>query len=170
MTKADPAETAAREKYAELFLAMARLRAFPYPPHGAGGEVLADALAGQDGIRTRLDLAEQVLQESARFRDDIVRLARALTQAADDEFDKKMTGAGRTGRGPEFEGVKDREASARLDTLEDRRKARTAERVADIARTEHERLRTSFYGLRDIRQELLDRLRELQWESGMERG
>jgi hypothetical protein len=170
MTKQDPAEIAARAQYARLQASMARLRAFDVPWHGAGGHELGEALAGEHGVRTRLDLAEGLLQESARFRDEVVRTARALAQAADDAFDGKMTGAGRTGRGPEFEGVKDREASARLDTLELRRPARTAERVADIARTEHERLRTSFYGLRDIRQELLDRLRELQWETGMERG
>ena len=169
MSRESPAEEAARARYDELAGSMLRLRRFDVPWHGAGSHELGEALAGEHGVRSRLDLAETILQASAMFRDEAARIARQLSQAADDAFDDRLVHAGRSGRGPEFEGVKDREAAARLDTLEARRRARTAERVADIARTRHEQLRTSFYGLRDIRQELLDRLRELQWETALER-
>lgn len=168
MTKRSQAELDAQDKYAELSGGMAKLRDFAVPPYAAHPDEVHRGLVD---VRAALDLAETLIQESARFRDEVGRRARALAQAADDAYDAELVKMGAQGSRPAYEGAQERYGAARMNHLvfEARRRARTAERVSDIARGEHERLRTSFYGLLNIREELLARLRELQWESSMER-
>ena len=130
-----------------------------------GHEVHAALLA----IRTRLDMAELLLKgariERRRFR----ARARLRQQERDDAYDERLADLAKGAVRREFEGAQERMAQARLHVLELTRKQRTAEAVRDLVDDAYEGLRDQFFGLLNIRQELLDRLRELQWESSMER-
>jgi hypothetical protein len=130
-----------------------------------GHDVHAALLA----IRARLDLAEQLLKgariERRRFR----ARARLRQQERDDEYDEKLADLAKGAVRREYEGAQERMAKARLHVLELTRKQRTAEAVRDLVDDAYEGLRDQFFGLLNIREELIARLRELQFETAMER-
>ncbi len=132
---------------------------------GQGHDVHEALLA----IRARLDMAEQLLKSARIERRRFRARAKIRRQEADDAYDEQLAKLAEGAVRREFEGAQERMAKARLHVLEKTRKMRTAEAVRDLVDDAYEGLRDQFFGLRDIRQELLDRLRELQWESSMER-
>lgn len=158
--KQSQAELDAREAYADWAAEMAGLRDVKVPPADAQPPEVRDALID---LRGRLDRAEAIVAESASFRARARRKTRRLAADADEAYDRALTSMGRQGARPEYEGAQERYAQARVDTLEPRRAARTAERIADIAEEGHERLRGAYFAMRDIREELLDALRYLPW-------
>jgi hypothetical protein len=153
--------------------AMARLRfgteEVPLEVPGVDAEG-PDVHAALLAVRARLDMAEQLLKSARIERRRFRARAKIRRQEADDAYDKALAKRGEGAVRREFEGAQERMAGARLDVLEQTRTARTAEAVRDLVDDAYEGLRDQFFGLLNIRQELLDRLRELQWESSMERG
>jgi hypothetical protein len=121
-------------------------------------------------VRGRLDLAEQVLIDVGTFRAEVRSRAALLEGEADEAYFTAMTELAKSSRRLEFEGVQDRICAAKLAALPKTHRARTARRVADIADSCYERVRTMYFSLRDLRGELLSSLRYLEWESNMERG
>jgi hypothetical protein len=152
--------------------AMARLRfgtdevPLEVPGIEAEGYDVHEALLA---IRGRLDMAELLLKgariERRRFR----ARAKIRAQERDDEYDKQLAKLAEGAVRRDYEGAQERMAKARLHVLGLTRTQRTAEAVRDLVDDAYEGLRDQFFGLLNIRQELLDRLRELQWESSLER-
>lgn len=158
-------ELDAREAYAEWAAEMAELRDVKVPPANAEAPEMYDALLD---LRGKLDRAERIVAESSWDRARARRKARRLAAEADEAYDQELTRMGKQGARPEYEGAQERYAQARVNTLDSRRAARTAERVADIADAGHERLRGSYFAMRDIREELLTALRYLPWLQHLE--
>ncbi len=120
-------------------------------------------------IRGRLDMAELLLKgarvERRRFR----ARAKIRQQERDDEYDEQLAELAKGAVRREYEGAQERMAKARLHVLELTRTQRTAEAVRDLVDDAYEGLRDQFFGLLNIREELIARLRELQFETAMER-
>jgi hypothetical protein len=120
-------------------------------------------------IRARLDMAELLLKSARIERRRFRARARLRRQEADDAYDEKLADLAKGAVRREYEGAQERMAGARLHVLEKTRKARTAEAVRDLVDDAYEGLRDQFFGLLNIREELIARLRELQFETAMER-
>lgn len=120
-------------------------------------------------LRPRLDQAETVLADAARLRrqarNAALRAAADASTAYDDQLAKASAGAMRR----EYESVKDREVLARVSAGPKFRAQRAAEAEAARVDLAYEAVRGMFYGLRDIREELLQALRHLPWEASLER-
>jgi hypothetical protein len=158
-------ERAAADASEELVSRMQMLRSFPVPPTDSDPPTVHDALRE---LRGRLDLAEVVVAEAARRRRRARRLARLLWAEAEEAYDLALTKL--ASRAGEYESGKEREASARVKTSPQRRAARAADRIADIAEGADDAIRSAYFGLRDIRKELLATLESyLPWEHSMER-
>lgn len=136
------------------------------PPATAEGHDVHEALLE---VRGRLDLAEQLMRaarrERRRFRAKAVLRQRERDEAYDAKLGKRGEGAVRR----EYEGAREREAGARLDVLDLTRIAHTAADARTMVDDCFEGLRESMFGLLNVREELIVRLRELQWEQSMER-
>jgi hypothetical protein len=152
MTEAPAQELAAEEVMKQLLASMAVLRAFVVPPHDALPEQVHEKIIE---LRGRLDSAETLVQLAARERRQARRLARRLAEEADDIYDAELGRRSERAVTREFESIQDRTVGARLKALEARRRARTATAVADFVEEAEDSLRSSFFGLRDIRRELL---------------
>lgn len=164
-TATDP-EAVAQATCDDLVVRMAPLRDIQRPAAEASANEVYVVLVD---VRARLDLAETVLLEVTRFRSGSRSKAAQRKGEADDAYTEAMAKLAQQAVRRQYEGVEDRRAQANLQTLEVRRRARTAQRVADIADDCYERVRTLYFSLRDLRQELLDSLRYLEWETSMER-
>jgi hypothetical protein len=164
-----PGELArACERGEQILDAMRRLRFgdWHYPPADADPPAVHEALVD---MRRRLDLADPLLEEMTRLRDETKILAGRLKAEADDAFDAELTRLAGTAARREYESGADRQASARVKALEARREARGAERGADLVNSHDRRVRALFYGMRDTREDLLTRLgRYLPWLSSLE--
>jgi len=165
VTATDP-EAVAQATCDDLVTRMAPLRDIVRPPADAPPHEVYGVLVD---VRARLDLAETLLTESQRFRIGSRSRAAMRKGEADDAYTEAMAKLAQQAVRRQYEGVEDRRAQANFQTLPLRRKARTAQRVADIADDCYERVRTLYFSLRDLRQELLDSLRYLEWESHLER-
>jgi hypothetical protein len=133
---------------------MALLRAFPVPPHDAQPSAVHEAIIE---LRARLDLAEGLMTEMARRRRKARRVARQRSEAADDSYDAEMARLAERAIRLEYQGVRDRIAMAQVHASAYRRKARQAERLADLIEEAEDAVKSAFFGLRDIRKELLSR-------------
>jgi hypothetical protein len=120
-------------------------------------------------VRARLDLAERVLVDTGRFRSEVRSRAAELEGEADEVYATAMAQLSTSAMRREFEGVQDRICQAKLTALAMTRRARTARRVADIADSCYEQVRAMYFSLRDLRGELMESLRYLEWESNLER-
>lgn len=162
----DDREQAVQDRCAELLLELAQLRAFDVPDDETPGPEVHGALRD---VRARLDRAGEVCAEIRRHRRRARRVAKSLAAAAADAFDVRMDQLARKAVRLEYQSVKDREAMARVATSPERRKARAAERLADLVDEADEAARSLFSGLLGIREELLATLRYLPWEASLER-
>jgi hypothetical protein len=159
-------EEEARELCRSRVAAMTVLREFVMPaPDAAPAEFHASLL----DMRARLDEAEPLKRGAVRLLASVKAAAKAYGQAADDAADAELARLGRQAVRRDFEGVAERLAATRLATLPQRRAARAAERVADIAAATEADITEMYWGMRGIREELLDSLRYLAWEAAMER-
>lgn len=120
-------------------------------------------------LRPRLDQAETVLAEAAKLRrqarNAALRAAAEASSAYDGQLAKASAGAMRR----EYESVKDREVLARVAAGPLFKAQRAAEAEAARVDLTYEAVRGMFYGLRDIREELLQALKHLPWENSLER-
>lgn len=165
VTATDP-EVVAQATCDDVVARMAPLRDVRRPPAEAPAHEVYCVLVD---VRARLDLAETLLTEASRFRIGSRSKAAQRKGEADDAYTDVMAKLAQQAVRRQYEGVEDRRAQANLQTLGVRRRARTAQRVADIADDCYERVRTLYFSLRDLRQELLESLRYLEWETSMER-
>ena len=117
--------------------------------------------------RGGLDRVEEILAMAMVLRSGAEARAKELTEKADDDLDRALVA--RSARAREFEGARERLAAASLDTLAERRAARSAVRAADLATSIEKRVRLHYYGLVKLRDELADRLKHLAWETHLDR-
>ena len=117
--------------------------------------------------RGGLDRVEEILAMAMVLRSGAEARAKDLTEKADDAMDKATVA--RSARARDFEGARERLAAASVDTLAERRAARTAVKAADLAASIEKRVRLRYYGLVKLRDELADRLRHTSWESNLDR-
>jgi len=139
---------------------------FVLPAFGVGGEDVHKALLD---VRARLDAAEQLKLAGRKLRREFRDKARLRAQERDDEYDDRLDklSAGAVRR--EWESGREREARARLQVVEMTRTVRTAEAARSRVEEMFDSLTDMFFGLLNIREELIARLRELQFETAMER-
>jgi hypothetical protein len=136
------------------------------PPATAEGHDVHEALLE---VRGRLDLAEQLIREARRERRRFRTKAAQRRRERDEEYDRKLGKRGEGAVRREFEGAREREAGARLDVLPLTQQANRAEDARAMVEDCFDGLRDAMFGLLNIREELIARLRELQWEQSMER-
>lgn len=117
--------------------------------------------------RGSLDRLEEILSMAMVLRSGAEARAKELAEKADDAMDKATVD--RSARARDFEGARERLAAASLDTLAERRAARSAARLAALAADIEKRVRLRYYGLAKLRDELADRLRHTSWESNLDR-
>lgn len=158
------------DRCAELNQAMARLRWGLDIPQGTDPEHGGDVHLALLAVRARLDLAEQLIREGRRERARFRARAAQRRQEADDAYDQRLVDLGELALRQEWQGGREREAKARTLTLDDRRLARRAEAAAVMVDDCYEGLRDAFFGLLNVREEFIARLRELQWAASLERG
>jgi hypothetical protein len=160
-------EEAVKEDLVRLLQEMAGLRAFKAPPHEADPTVVHEAL--RDDLRLRLDRAEVLMAEASRYRRKARAEASRLGAEADDAYDEVLVGLSERARRAEFESIKDREVQARVKSSPKRRAARAAERFADQVDEAETVVRGMFFGLLNIRAELLVTLEHyFPWRSSLE--
>ena len=136
------------------------------PPASAEGHDVHEVLVD---VRGRLDLAETLMREARRERRRFRTKAAMRRREADEAYDEALGKASEGAVRREYESARERENKARLATLDRRRAANRADDARAIVDDCFDGLRESMFGLLNTREELIARLRELQWEVGMER-
>lgn len=161
-------EQTVSEQAAGLLLKMGVQRDFTPPTVDEDPRELHRIL--REDLRARLDAAEELLREITRVRHRARREAARLKAAADDEYDKKMSVLAERAVRLEYQSVHDRTAMARVHASPHVRAQREAERVADMVSEAEEVMKSMYFGLRDVRRELLATLEHfLPWDSSLER-
>jgi hypothetical protein len=151
---------------ARLLTELAALRDFPVPGDDADGH---EVHAAMRNMRARLDRAGEIKIELARYRRQARRTAHRLAAECSEAYDAEMAELARKAMRLEYQGVADRVAMARTVTSPLRRKQLAAERVADLVDEAAEVADSLFFGMRDIRRELLATLEHyLPWAKSME--
>jgi hypothetical protein len=160
--------TDARQQVAELLNEMAALRDFEVPAHDAAPGEVHRVL--REVLRPRLDRAEVIMAKVAGHRRRARQEARRAAAVTADAYDDALVKFSSRAMAREYESIKDREVQARVASSAQRREQRAAEAVADVIEQAEEAARGMFFGLRDIRKELLVTLESyLPWEASMER-
>jgi hypothetical protein len=155
-----------REQCVALLNELAELRAFSVPPHDATPDTVHGALRE---LRTRLDRAEVIMTEIARLRHRARREYRKLAFELDEAYDEVLAKMSERAVTRQFESIKDREVTARIKSSDARRDAKRADREADVLEEAEEAAKRMFFGMRDIRAELLASLEKyLPWRASME--
>jgi hypothetical protein len=161
------AEQTVEDECAALLLEMAKLRDFEVPPPDADPPVVYEKLRGD--LRPRLDRAEGLMKEMAGLKRRARRTVWRLKAVADDAYDEALADLARKAVRLEYQSVHDRIAMARVASTQARRDQRSAERVLDLVEEAEEAMKGMYFGLRDIRKELLTALEYLPWERSLER-
>lgn len=162
-----PHERAIEDECAALLLEMAELRAIEVPPSSADPPVVHEKL--RDDLRPRLDRAEGLMKQMAGYKRIARREAWQRKAAAEDAYDAALDPLSKAAIRREFESVKDREVRARVMSSPQRRRQRAAERALDLVEEAEEAMKGMYFGLRDIRKEMLTALEYLPWERSLER-
>ena len=161
-------EQSVSEQAAALLLAMGEQRAFRVPTVDEDPREVHRLL--REDLRARLDAAEVLLGKIGRVRHRAERQRAAARAAAEDAYSLKMAELAAKAIRLEYQSVRDREAMAHVHASPLVRSQREAERVADLVQEAEELMRSMFFGLKDIRRELLDTLEHfLPWEASLER-
>ena len=160
--------TDAREQVTGLLNEMAGLRDFKVPAHDADPSEVHRVL--REVLRPRLDRAEVIMAEVAGHRRRAKRAAKHAAAATSDAYDAALVKFSTRAMSREYESIKDREVQARVTSSPQRKAQRDAEDTADLIEQAEDAAKGMFFGLRDIRRELLDTLEHyLPWEASMER-
>ena len=146
----------------------ADLRGIRIPP-GAGPHEVDELLNGQ--IRPRLDRLEFLRGMALALRSNMKIGARVAKAAMEDAWDAAWQDMSRTGgrAGSDFDNARERSARLNLKVIGETRTFRQWEIAADIAEDTHERVRQMHEGVKDVRQDALQHLRHVVWESTLER-
>jgi hypothetical protein len=157
----------ARGRVTDLLNEMARLRVLDVPPHEADPAEVHRVL--REVVRPALDRAEVIMAEVAGHRRRARREAKRLAAVTSDAYDEALDPLSKAATRREYESVRDREVRARVLSSPQRKKQREAEDTADLIEQAEDAARRMFFGLRDIRAELLTTLdKYLPWQSSME--
>jgi DNA-binding transcriptional ArsR family regulator len=166
VTEAPAEGSPSRRQCADLLNELAGLRAFPVPPHDATPDTVHEALRE---LRGRLDRAEVIFSEVSALRHRARRECRRLALVTDEAYDAALGKLSARAVTREYESIRDREVTARVQSSGDRRESKRAEHEADIFEQSYEAARQMFFGMRDIRAELLTTLdKYLPWRASME--
>jgi len=158
----------ARQRVTALLNEMAQLRAIEVPPHGTDPVEVHRVL--REVVRPALDRAEVIMAEVAGHRRRARREAKHAVAATSDAYDEALVKFSTRAMSREYESIKDREVQARVTSSPQRREQRVAEDTADLIEQAEDAARGMFFGLRDIRKELLATLEHyLPWEASLER-
>jgi hypothetical protein len=147
----------------------ARWEGLEVPSHSSGAaspELVAEAVTE---VRGRLDTLERLRVQLIGLRWGGRTGAREARAARQEKWDARAEEEARMGRRPEFEIRGQTEARYNLSVLQEERHARMVARVSDLISATDEQISAMYFGLRDTQQELLTRLRYLEWENFMER-
>jgi hypothetical protein len=161
----DPAVVLAEECRGWLQATMELRARVPNPPPTAPHTVVHDALTTARAVQDRI---ETLLSLAIGFKNACEAKARMLENAADDAWDDQAKQEKRYGR-REYEGAQERYAYWRLACRTQRKDARDARELADIASDVERRVRLHYYGLDGARDDLGRRLAVLRMENSMER-
>lgn len=142
----------------------AELRKVQVPPVSALPEDLRKA---QVVARGNLDRLEEIYGQAMSLAAAARAKAKDLADEADDRVDKAIRD--RASRARDFEAARERIAMASLDALPERRAARAAQKMADMASEIERQVRLRYYGLSGARDDLNNRLRGFAWESNLDR-
>lgn len=156
-----------RQRVTALLNEMAGLRDFEVPAHEADPVEVHRVL--REVLRPRLDRAEVIMAEVAGHRRRARREAKRAAAATSDTYDEVLVGFSTRAMSREYESIKDREVQARVKSSPQRREQRQAEEAADLIEQAEDAAKGMFFGLRDIRTELLTTLQHyLPWLSSLD--
>ena len=160
-------EQAARDRCEQALAGLDTLRAaFQMPAHGTDPDVVHERLTQ---LRGALDQADTVMDELARFRGELRRISRDKARAADEAYDAELDRLAKRAVTREYESIRDREVQARVKVSPQYKEARKAQELAGLVEEAEDAARRMFFGLRDIRAELLTTLdKYLPWRASME--
>lgn len=157
-----------RPRVTALLNEMAELRDIKVPPHGTDPTEVHRVL--REVVRPALDRAEVIMAEVAGHRRRARREAKRAAAATSDAYDEALNPSSRAAMRREYESIRDREVQARVVSSPQRKEQRAAEDTADLIEQAEDAARGMFFGLRDIRKELLVTLESyLPWESSLDR-
>lgn len=141
-----------------------------------GGESLvpdqgsSPVLNGLLSVRARLDRLEELLASATRARGRAARATAIAKAVSDDAWDSQsQVELQRTQRHGEFVAPRERYANSNLETLNQKRDFRAAERLQHCADEAYEVIRLVYRGLDGVRQDHLAVIRALSFESHLER-
>jgi hypothetical protein len=117
--------------------------------------------------RQRADRVEQLLTDAKRVRWALAAKQQEAADTAEEAFDRSVM-AGSTNLG-EFTAAIERKASAALQSFEEKRAARQAQRRLDVASEVVEALKDIHFGLAGWRTDMREVVRAYQLESNLER-
>lgn len=158
---------AARQRVTALLGEMAGLRDLKVPAHDADPAEVHRVL--REVLRPRLDRAEVIMAEVAGHRRRARAEAKRCAAVTSDAYDKALAPVSGRAMSREFESIKDREVTARVKSSPERQRQRVAEGTADLIEQAEDAAKGMFFGLRDIRAELLTTLQHyLPWLASME--
>lgn len=122
-------------------------------------------------VRRRLDRTEQHLVQALRVRNATRRLGTAAGHVAEDDWDAAILRIRKAPvrRGDEYSSARERTAEANLATVDVRRQARDRAGDLDLAEGTVEVLRLIHRGLDGVRHDTLAVLRQVAFESHLER-
>jgi hypothetical protein len=155
------------DQCAALLTQMAVLRDFTMPPADADLPVVHDLL--REDLRPRLDRAEGILHEMSGYRRRARRQVKRLREEAEEAYDAALAKMSGRAVSRQYESIRDREVLARVAASPQYRALRVAERNLDLVEEAEEAVKGMFFGLRDIRAELLGDFSYLPWERSLER-
>jgi hypothetical protein len=160
-------EPTPRQQVTELLTELAGLRAFTVPAHDADPAEVHRVL--REDLRPRLDRAEVIMAQVAGHRRRAKREAKARAADAADAYDEALVKFAKAAMTREYESIRDREVQARVKSSPEHRAARAAAETADLIEQAEDAARGMFFGLRDIRTELLTTLQHyIPWLSSLE--
>jgi len=122
-------------------------------------------------VRRRQDRVEELLRLSLRIKSRARRAADAANAAVEDAWDQAAVAARQSPvqRGNEFFSARERAAVANLEVLDLRREARRAAELAHICDEAAEVIRSAYWGLSGVREDVRELLRTHLLESHLER-
>jgi hypothetical protein len=154
-----------REQLAGWRKEAAELRAFTRPGVAATPSEVHAALVE---VRGRLDRLEAICVSVAILKSGATSWARALADAAQDAWDQLAAQESRSAVRQDYEGAQERYARWRVATLVQLQAARQAQVLADQVAQADLHVSKAYYGLRDIRGELMESMRHLQGLSSLD--
>lgn len=142
----------------------AELRVFPMPGVAAQPEEVREALVD---LRARLDRLEEILSAVTLVKLGTAAGQKAAEEEAQDAWDRQAD-HDRNRQVRDYEGAEERYARWRVSTFTEIRAARQKRVLADQARQVEGDVKRRFYGLRDIRGELIERGRQFMFDSNLD--